>query len=148
MEVRMKFRWLPITAAALALSLGGTASAKDHKRVEVRVVTVAPPAPRIVATHEASPSTDYVWTDGYWDYTTAGWTWVDGRWVRPPEVGVTWVRPEYIQIEKGYRYVPGHWSSDEIYDEHGQRYVKEKRDRDRDHDRDRDRDHDHDKDRN
>src|SRR5215470_16140726 len=119
--------WL--TVCALALSIGGAAYAKEHEhhKFTIRVVTVAPPAPRIVATHEAAPSTDYVWTDGYWDYTAANnWTWVDGRWLRPPEVGVTWIGPEYIRIEKGVRYVPGHWSDDEVIDESGKVYVKVK----------------------
>ena len=129
--------WMAISAAALTLALGAPAYAEKHHRVEIRVVTVAPPAPRIVATREASPSSDFVWTDGYWDYNANGWTWMNGRWVRPPEVGVTWVKPEYIQIEKGYRYVPGHWTNDEIYDERGNRYVKAETDRDKDRDKDR-----------
>lgn len=60
------------------------------------------------------------YTDGYWSYTDAGWTWVSyedfgdityhyGRWVRADEVGWCWV-PDY---EWGPAWVS--WRSDDDY---------------------------------
>ena len=31
-----------------------------------------------------------MWTPGYWAYGPAGYYWVPGVWVRPPQVGVLW----------------------------------------------------------
>ncbi len=52
-----------------------------------------------------------VWTPGYWGWTTAGYYWVRGAWVRAPHVGWLWT-PGYWELVGGvYVFHPGHWGA-------------------------------------
>jgi len=62
------------------------------------------------------PSNDYVWVAGYWDWRPTGWEWAAGRWEKPPAAQVRWVAAEYGHAEGGVRYIPGHWSSQKVYE--------------------------------
>src|ERR1700726_4674892 len=55
------------------------------------------------------PGDGYLWTPGYWSYSSQGYYWVPGAWARPPEVGYLWT-PGYWGYAGGrYRYNYGHW---------------------------------------
>jgi hypothetical protein len=137
-----------VFAAALLVVLTGQASADEHEhhkhRLSIRVVHEAPPAPRVVE-RVPSPGANYVYTNGYWDYTNDRWNWVDGRWASPPAAGVTWVDPEYAPVDGGTRYVPGHWSNEDVYDERGRKYARkmEKKMRHEEHERQEHEEHEH-----
>ena len=125
----MKSRLLAsLACAALLAAFSGQAAADEHhRRITVRVVHTAPPAPRVAVESAPAPGPSYVYTNGYWDYTDAGWVWVDGRWVAPPAASVTWTEPEYVQVGTDYQYVPGHWSNEVVYDEHGRLWKHQKK---------------------
>jgi len=72
-------------------------------------VGYGPPAPRYYGAVGVAPGPGYVWTDGYWDWRNRNWSWVDGRWMRPPRAGAVWVRPEWRREGRGYRFHRGHW---------------------------------------
>jgi hypothetical protein len=119
---------ISLLATAVLTGIAAPVRADDdhHHRVTVRVVQTAPPAPRVVERVPA-PGEGYVYTNGYWDYADSGWTWVDGRWVRPPSTDVTWVGPEYVRVGDGWEYAPGHWSNEVVYDTHGKAWKKLKK---------------------
>lgn len=55
------------------------------------------------------PGDNYMWTPGYWNYTSAGYYWVPGTWVLAPYVGALWT-PPYWGFEGGrYRLHHGYW---------------------------------------
>jgi hypothetical protein len=85
--------------------------------VNVTVTVKEPPPPKPEVVVETSrPSTDYVWVAGYWDWRPTGWEWVAGRWEKPPASGVRWLTPDYARVEGGVRYIPGHWSSQKVFE--------------------------------
>ena len=55
------------------------------------------------------PGDGYLWTPGYWGYSSQGYYWVPGAWTQPPEVGLLWT-PGYWGFSGGrYRYRYGYW---------------------------------------
>jgi hypothetical protein len=71
-------------------------------------IHAGPPAPR----HEVMaprPGPDYVWIDGYWAGEPGHYTWVAGRWDRPPHPGARWVRPRWEHRGDHYVFVRGGW---------------------------------------
>lgn len=72
-------------------------------------VRTAPPAPRYYGAVGVAPGPGYVWTNGYWNYGSNRWNWVDGRWLRPPRGRSTWVSPEWRHDGRGYRFRRGYW---------------------------------------
>ncbi|HKA90055.1 MAG TPA: hypothetical protein VKE22_20485 [Haliangiales bacterium] len=75
---------------------------------EVYVQTM-PPDP-IYEEVPSAPAYDYVWIDGYWNWSGSEWLWYRGRWERP-RVGYAWVRPYYDYSGGRYVYTPGYWTS-------------------------------------
>lgn len=72
------------------------------------VMAYGPPAPRYGAVGYA-PGPGFVWTEGYWNYTGHDWSWVGGRWQRPPRPHATWVTPEWRHEGGRYRFHRGYW---------------------------------------
>jgi hypothetical protein len=70
--------------------------------------TYGPPPPRSYVVGRA-PGPGYVWTDGYWDWRGGRYSWVDGRWARPPRPHATWVPGYWAQHGHAYRFHSGHW---------------------------------------
>jgi WXXGXW repeat (2 copies) len=68
-----------------------------------------PPAPRSYVAVGVAPGPGYVWTNGYWDWRGRNWSWVEGRWMRPPRSRAVWVAPEWRHEGRGYRFHRGHW---------------------------------------
>jgi hypothetical protein len=71
-------------------------------------VQYGPPAPRY-AVMGVAPGPGYVWTSGWWDWRGNNWSWVEGRWVRPPRPRAVWVAPEWRRDGRGYRFHRGYW---------------------------------------
>jgi WXXGXW repeat (2 copies) len=56
------------------------------------------------------PAEGYIWTPGYWAYSSDGYYWVPGTWVMAPEQGLLWT-PGYWAFDDGlYYWNPGYWS--------------------------------------
>jgi hypothetical protein len=72
-------------------------------------VTPAPPPPRVVGAIGYAPGPGYVWMDGFWDLRGSRWTWVDGRWGRPPRGRNAWVADRWERHGEHWRYYRGHW---------------------------------------
>src|ERR1700720_100747 len=49
-----------------------------------------PPPPLPEYSQPDCPGDGYIWTPGYWSYSSGGYYWVPGAWTQPPEVGLLW----------------------------------------------------------
>src|ERR1700722_19619113 len=77
--------------------------------VAVEVQATEPPPPLPVYEQPPCPEDGYLWTPGYWAYSTGGYYWIPGTWVAPPAVGVLWT-PGYWGFVGGvYRFNAGYW---------------------------------------
>src|SRR5271154_4921622 len=57
------------------------------------------------------PTDGYLWTPGYWAYGSAGYYWVNGAWMAPPQEGFLWT-PGYWGYSDGlYVFNAGYWGS-------------------------------------
>lgn len=105
--------------------------------LEIRVAHRAPP-PLLRERVVYRPGPDYVWVQGFWDWQ-GDWVWVPGRWDRPAYRGSRWVAARYQRDGSYWRYDPGHWSHQTLYegDSYRRWYSERSRGRDRYGDRDR-----------
>lgn len=56
-----------------------------------------------------APGDNYIWSPGYWSWSSQGYYWVPGAWVLAPYVGALWT-PGYWNYENGrYRWHHGYW---------------------------------------
>jgi hypothetical protein len=94
------FRASTVGAFVLALALGSCAPDTVATRPQDPVVVVP-----------ASPGPNYVWVDGSWQYNRPARAYVyrEGHWVVPARPGRTWVAGHWVQTNRGWRYVEGHW---------------------------------------
>jgi WXXGXW repeat (2 copies) len=103
---KLHFVTLFVLLAAVALAMPPASSAQIAVGVSVRL---GPPPLRVVAVQPICPGPDYIWTPGYWAYGPDGYYWVEGTWVRPPQVGLLWT-PGYWAFDTGvYRWHAGYW---------------------------------------
>lgn len=94
--------------------------------IHVGVNFGAPPPPRHeVYVERDRPGPDYVWVNGYWAGEPGHYTWVAGRWDRPPHRGARWVEPRWETREGHYVFHKGYWN-DHDRDDHD-RYRDERR---------------------
>lgn len=72
------------------------------------VTQQAPPA---IPEYEQPPSPGYgyIWTPGYWAWTSDGYVWVNGAWVLPPYVGALWTPGYWGWGPYGYFWNAGYW---------------------------------------
>lgn len=71
-------------------------------------IRIAPPALPVYV-QPPCPTPGYLWTPGYWAYGPAGYYWVRGVWVAPPQVGLLWT-PGYWGFASGiYVWHAGYW---------------------------------------
>jgi hypothetical protein len=61
------------------------------------------------------PEDGYLWTPGYWAWGPAGYYWVAGEWVAPPQVGLLWTPGYWESIGNAYVFHPGYWAADVGY---------------------------------
>src|SRR6202453_1372239 len=75
--------------------------------VEVQATEAPPPLPDY--DQPPCPEDGWLWTPGYWAYSTGGYYWIPGTWVAPPQVGVLWT-PGYWGFVGGvYLFHAGYW---------------------------------------
>ena len=71
-------------------------------------VNIAPPVLPVYA-QPPCPGDGYIWTPGYWAYSSDGYYWVPGTWVVAPEPGLLWT-PGYWGWNGGaYIWHIGYW---------------------------------------
>jgi len=70
--------------------------------------TTPPPAMRFEE-RGIAPAAGYVWIDGYWGYRGGAYTWVPGRWDRPPHPRARWVPGRWETRRGRYYYRDGRW---------------------------------------
>ncbi|MDJ0761866.1 MAG: hypothetical protein QNJ97_02665 [Myxococcota bacterium] len=76
------------------------------------VYVAGPPPPVKQEVIPQSPSSNYVWVPGYWDWNEVDnqWIWEDGRWAVPPQPGYVWQPSSYQDQGQGdWIYTPGQW---------------------------------------
>ena len=69
-----------------------------------------PPPPLPEYSQPPCPGEDYMWTPGYWAYSTAGYYWVPGAWVLAPWVGALWTPPWWGYNNGAYLWHAGFWA--------------------------------------
>ena len=87
-----------VFASALVFS----ASASDF------VIRIAPPRVQ-VQKRDRAPGPGYVWVQGYQSWNGNGYSFVPGRWERPPRSNARWVAHRWTHQKKGWVLVEGHW---------------------------------------
>jgi WXXGXW repeat (2 copies) len=76
---------------------------------ELQMQATQPPPPLPEYQQPPCPEVGYLWTPGYWAFSTAGYYWIPGTWVSPPTVGVLWT-PGYWGFVGGvYAFHTGYW---------------------------------------
>jgi hypothetical protein len=50
-----------------------------------------------------------VWINGYWGYRGNNYTWIAGRWERPPRSHRRWEDGRWERRGDGYRWREGRW---------------------------------------
>jgi YXWGXW repeat-containing protein len=68
-----------------------------------------PPLPVYDSIPQA-PYPNYMWTPGYWSYGPAGYYWVPGTWVQPPQTGLYWTPGYWGYNNGGYGWNNGYWA--------------------------------------
>jgi hypothetical protein len=76
--------------------------------VQYVLLEQAPP-PLIVERRPAPPSGNYIWIDGYWNWTNQRYTWQAGRYEAPPQPDVVWIAPRYEVVGGKTHYYAGQW---------------------------------------
>ena len=56
-----------------------------------------------------APFSEAVWQPGYYAWLNNQYTWIPGRWERPPQGRTTWVTPRWERRDNGYIFVEGYW---------------------------------------
>lgn len=96
---------------ALTLGAGLVPSANAGPDINIGFdIHAGPPPPRHeVRVERDRPGPDYVWVDGYWAGEPGHYTWVAGRWDRPPHPGARWVSPRWEHRGDRYVFIQGGW---------------------------------------
>ncbi len=68
-----------------------------------------PPPPLPDYSQPPCPGENYLWTPGYWGYSTTGYYWVPGAWVVAPWVGALWTPPYWGYDNGAYVWRAGYW---------------------------------------
>lgn len=105
---------LLLTALATTSVLMGACTVQpvvhDHRYPYEETVIVAPPPPRYEYPGHP-PHIDYVWIDGYWNWSTTRYVWVPGRW-EAPRPGYYWVPHRWERDGNHWRRHGGAWERD------------------------------------
>jgi hypothetical protein len=87
--------------------------ASDESQYDADASEYADQAPPPIPDYEQPPvpAPNDIWTPGYWAWGNAGYYWVPGTWVAPPQPGYLWT-PGYWAAENGrYAFHAGFWAT-------------------------------------
>jgi len=65
----------------------------------------APSPPPTYAYQPPAPGPNYIWINGFWNFTGGRYVWTNGYGALPPYAGGYWIAPRYY----GGRFYAGHW---------------------------------------
>jgi len=68
-----------------------------------------PPPPLPEYNQPPAPDDGYMWTPGYWGYTSNGYYWVPGAWVEAPYEGALWTPGYWGYYHQRYGFYRGYW---------------------------------------
>jgi len=68
-----------------------------------------PPPPLPVYSQPECPGENYLWTPGYWSYSSGGYYWAPGAWVMAPFPGALWTPPWWGYSGSRYVLHAGYW---------------------------------------
>ena len=68
-----------------------------------------PPPPLPEYSQPECPGDNYMWTPGYWAYSTGGYYWTPGAWVAAPYIGALWTPPWWGYSGSNYIWHAGYW---------------------------------------
>src|SRR5580704_681136 len=92
-----------LLAGLVLLALPGASSAGVFLSINI--------APPVLQVYEQPlcPTDGYLWQPAYWGYGSAGYYWIPGVWVAPPQSGFLWT-PGYWGFSNGlYAFNEGYW---------------------------------------
>jgi len=72
------------------------------------LVETPPPRQEVIS---VAPTNSAVWVPGAWERTPDQWSWVDGRWVKPPFTRAYWVNGYWQHSGGQYVWQTGHWAA-------------------------------------
>jgi hypothetical protein len=78
-------------------------------------VGIGAPPPIPYYTQPAVSIANDIWQPGYWAWGPAGYYWVPGTWVAPPNPGLYWTPGFWNWISNGYQWNPGYWGQNVGY---------------------------------
>ncbi|HXQ24903.1 MAG TPA: YXWGXW repeat-containing protein [Candidatus Acidoferrales bacterium] len=103
MRTHLRARHLLLLALLFAIP------AVSFAQVSVGVaIHIGPPAIPVY-TQPPCPEEGLLWTPGYWAYGPAGYYWVPGVWVAPPQAGVLWTPGYWGFVGGAYGWHAGYW---------------------------------------
>ena len=97
-------RWMlfgVVAATLTTVACGGP----GHVAIYART---APPPIR-VESYGPAPGPGYVWINGYWGYRANDYTWIGGRWERPPRGRHRWEVGRWEHRGDRYQWRDGRW---------------------------------------
>lgn len=68
-----------------------------------------PPPPLRAEVYGVAPGPGFIWINGYWGSQGGRYSWVPGRWDRPPRGRSRWETGRWEQRGNQYRFRQGHW---------------------------------------
>src|ERR1700722_12709281 len=71
-------------------------------------VQIAPPMLQVYQ-QPPCPIDGYLWTPSYWAYGSAGYYWMPGAWVAPPQAGFLWTPGYWGYSGSLYTFNAGYW---------------------------------------
>jgi hypothetical protein len=101
----------PLRALAAAIVFIVAFPAIAQAQVYVGFNIGVPPPPLPVYQQPYAPAPNYMWEPGYWAWGQAGYYWVPGTWVQPPQTGMYWT-PGYWGANTGgtaFGWNTGYW---------------------------------------
>jgi hypothetical protein len=103
-ESTMGFTRLLRLGAIAAVLAAGAAPAAAH--VDVNIVTMPPPPPRVEYVQAAPPG--YTWAPGYWAFNGRRYVWVTGQWIAV-QPDYQWVPAAWVPQGPQWHFQRGHW---------------------------------------
>jgi len=99
----------PVTTTTTEVTRTVTNGPVATQPVTREVLVTQEPPPVRVETRTVAPGPSYVWTNGYWQWTGAGYAWVPGHWIVRPRPAAVWVEGHWVRRPGGWLWVAGHW---------------------------------------
>jgi hypothetical protein len=91
-------------------SVGGKASSAGDEVVVDDYIDI--PAAKVEEVTVA-PSEEEIWIPGYWERDPGEWTWVKGRWAKPPHEKAYWQNGHWKWRDGQWHWSRGHWAAGE-----------------------------------